>query len=105
MYLKKFLMTMAAALCMLPLSAINPQNSKMKELNAKPKSFLFKHAITNNYIYVTKPKKFIGYKENQIKKMLTEWTLTENYDAKWIVEDEVFQFSPSSMTKKILKSI
>ena len=33
MYLKKFLMTMAAALCMLPLSAINPQNSKMKELN------------------------------------------------------------------------
>ncbi len=35
MYLKKFLMTMAAALCMLPLSAINPQNSKMKELNVK----------------------------------------------------------------------
>ena len=34
MYLKKFLMTMAAALCMLPLSAINPQNSKMKELSA-----------------------------------------------------------------------
>lgn len=25
----------AAALCMLPLSAINPQNSKMKELNVK----------------------------------------------------------------------
>ena len=35
MYLKKFLMTIAAALCMLPLSAINPQNSKMKELNVK----------------------------------------------------------------------
>lgn len=28
-------MTIAAALCMLPLSAINPQNSKMKELNVK----------------------------------------------------------------------
>ena len=35
MYLKKYLMTIAAALCMLPLSAINPQNSKMKELNVK----------------------------------------------------------------------
>ena len=35
MYLKKFLMTIAAALCMLQLSAINPQNSKMKELNVK----------------------------------------------------------------------
>ena len=35
MYLKKFLMTIAAALCMLPLSAINPQNCKMKELNEK----------------------------------------------------------------------
>ena len=35
MYLKKFLMTIAAALCMLPLSEINPQNSKMKELNVK----------------------------------------------------------------------
>ena len=35
MYLKKYLMMIAAALCMLPLSAINPQNSKMKELNVK----------------------------------------------------------------------
>ena len=40
MYLKKFLMTIAAALCMLPLSAINPQNSKMKELNVKKVSCL-----------------------------------------------------------------
>ncbi len=35
MYLKKYLMMMAALLCVLPLSAINPQNSKMKELNVK----------------------------------------------------------------------
>ena len=28
-------MTMAAALCMFPLSAINPPNSKTKELNVK----------------------------------------------------------------------
>ena len=34
-YLKKYLMMIAAALCMLPLSAINPKNSKMKELNVK----------------------------------------------------------------------
>ncbi|MCK6598177.1 MAG: A/G-specific adenine glycosylase [Bdellovibrionaceae bacterium] len=77
---------------------------KIKVLNTKPKAFLFKHSITNNYIYVTKPKKFIGCRENQIKNILSEWSLTENYDAKWIVEDEVYQFSPSSMTKKILES-
>ena len=35
MYLKKYLMTIAAVFCILPLSAINPQNSKMKELNVK----------------------------------------------------------------------
>ena len=35
MYLKKYLMTVAALFCMLPLSAINPQNSKMKELSVK----------------------------------------------------------------------
>ena len=35
MYLKKYLMMMAALLCVLPLSAINPQNSNMKELNVK----------------------------------------------------------------------
>ncbi|ADV42596.1 carbohydrate-binding family 9-like protein [Bacteroides helcogenes] len=36
MYLRKFLtMMVAAVLCALPLSADNPQNSKMKELNVK----------------------------------------------------------------------
>ncbi len=35
MYLKQFLTTMAAALCVLSLSAITPKNSKMKELSIK----------------------------------------------------------------------
>ena len=35
MYLRKYLMWMVAVFCVLPLSAINPQNSKMKELNVK----------------------------------------------------------------------
>ena len=35
MYLRKYLMWMVAVFCVLPLSAINPQNSKMIELNVK----------------------------------------------------------------------
>ena len=35
MYLRKYLMMIAVAFCFLSLSAINPQNSKMKELNVK----------------------------------------------------------------------
>ena len=35
MYLSKYLMMVVAVLFVLPLSAINPQNSKMKELNVK----------------------------------------------------------------------
>ncbi|MEL5892089.1 carbohydrate-binding family 9-like protein [Bacteroides sp. GD17] len=35
MYLRKCLMMIAAVLCVAPLSAINPQNNKMKELNVK----------------------------------------------------------------------
>lgn len=35
MHLTKYFLMMAAVLCTLPLSAINPQNSKMKELNVK----------------------------------------------------------------------
>ena len=35
MYLRTYLMMIAVVLCVLPLSAINPQNSKMKELNVK----------------------------------------------------------------------
>lgn len=35
MYMRKCLMIVVVTLCVLPLSAINPQNSKMKELNVK----------------------------------------------------------------------
>lgn len=35
MHLRKYIVIMAALLCALPLSAINPQNNNMKELNVK----------------------------------------------------------------------
>lgn len=35
MYLRKYIITMAVALCILSLSAINPHSNKMKELNVK----------------------------------------------------------------------
>ena len=63
MYLKKFLMTIAAALCMLPLSAINPQNSKMKELNEK---------TAGKMLY---PERIIQFGEGNFLRAFVDWII------------------------------
>jgi A/G-specific adenine glycosylase len=64
----------------------------IQKITTKPKEFLFKHSITNNYIYVLQAKRISSRQyKSSAKEML------------WIPAESSSKHSPSSMTKKVLE--